>query len=61
MNKQRHAILALPEQEDELNQMISDQAKDITNIDLSSTTIDGIVKHFVLVVWHDFIYGEHAP
>ncbi len=61
MNKQNHAILSLPEQTAELDQMISDQAYDITNISFSSAVVDGTVKHFALVIWHDFIYGEHAP
>lgn len=59
--KKRHVILELPVQNQELDKMISDEAKDITNIGFSSTTVDGELKHFVLVVWHDFIYGEHTP
>jgi hypothetical protein len=61
MNKQKHVILELPEQAAELDQMISNQAHDITNIGFSSAVVDGTVKHFALVIWHDFIYGEHAP
>jgi hypothetical protein len=61
MNKQKHVILELPEQAAELDQMISNQAHDITNIGFSSVVVDGTVKHFALVIWHDFIYGEHAP
>lgn len=61
MNKQKHVILELPAQEAKLNAMISDQAVDITNIGFSSVVVDGEVKHFALVIWHDFIYGEHAP
>ncbi len=59
--KKRHVILQLPSQEAELNEMISAEAKDITNIGFSSTVVDGEVKHFALIIWHDFIYGEHSP
>lgn len=61
MNKQKHVILELPAQKEKLNAMISDQAVDLTNIGFSSVVVDGEVKHFALLIWHDFIYGEHAP
>lgn len=58
MNR-RHAILSLPEQNADFDKVISDERHDVTSINFSSTVVDGEVKHFALVVWHDFEYGEH--
>ncbi len=60
MNKQ-HAIFELPGQSADFDKVISDESNDVTNINFSSATVEGAVKHFALVVWHDFEYGEHTP
>lgn len=59
MNK-RHAILEMPEQATDFDKIISDERHDVSSINFSSAVVDGAVKHFALVVWHDFEYGEHA-
>lgn len=57
--KKRHAIFQLPSQKEFFDKLISDERNDVTNISFSSAAVDGEVKHFALVVWHGFEYGEH--
>ncbi len=57
--KKKHAILSLPDQSADFEKVISDEHHNVTSINFSSTVVDGEVKHFALVVWHDFEYGEH--
>ncbi len=58
--KTRHVILNLPEQDEIFEKIISDEAHNIQNVNFSSAVVNGEVKHYVLLVWHDFEYGEHA-
>lgn len=57
--QKKHTILELPEQNADFDTIISDDRHDVNSINFSSTTVDGQIKHFALIVWHDFEYGEH--
>lgn len=57
--KRRHAIFELPKHNEFFDKLISDEQNDVQNINFSSTVVDGEVKHFAMVVWHGFEYGEH--
>lgn len=57
--KRRHAIFELPKQNEFFDKLISDEQNEVQSINFSSTVMDGEVKHFAMVVWHGFEYGEH--
>ncbi len=58
--KMRHVIIELPAQNDAFDKIISDERHNVTSINFSSAVVDGALKHFAMIVWHDFEYGEHA-
>lgn len=55
----RNVVLELPAESKELNDIVQDKDHDIQNMSLSSSVVDGEVKHFVLVVWEDRVKEEH--
>lgn len=55
----KHIILDLSTQEEDLDKIISDEKHSIKHMDFSSVVVEGKVKHFVLVIWHDEEYGDH--
>ena len=57
--KKKHMLLELPEQGEAFQKIISDEKHDVKNVLMTSATVNGVVKHFVLVVWHDEEYGDH--
>jgi len=56
----KHAILELPLQDDDFKKILGDKKHQILNILFSSAAVEGQVKHFVLIIWHDFEYGDHT-
>ncbi|MFC1746109.1 hypothetical protein ACFL35_19105 [Candidatus Riflebacteria bacterium] len=58
--KKKHIILELPGQDEDFNKIISDQNHQVIEIAFSSAALDGQIKHFVLVVWHDYEFGDHV-
>ena len=56
---QRHTIVELPEQDELFDKIVSDPNHQITNISFSSAEVEGAVKHYALLVWHDYEYGDH--
>ena len=57
--KKKHLILELPKDGGNLNKIISDDQHDLQQVSLSSVVVNGEVRHFVLVLWHDSEYGDH--
>jgi len=57
--KKKHIVLELPEQKDLFDKILSDENHQILNTAFSSVLVDKNVKHFALVVWHDYEYGDH--
>lgn len=56
---QKHAIIGLPEQAEDFDKIISDESHNMISINFSSTVVEGDVKHFALLVWQCYEYGEH--
>jgi hypothetical protein len=59
MMKKKHTIVELPKDNGNLDKIISDEKHNVQEVSLSSVVVNGEVKHFVLVVWHDEEYGDH--
>ena len=57
--KKRHTILELPNQDEEFDKIISDINHQVTNVEFSSLKDGEKTRHYVLVVWHDYEYGDH--
>jgi len=57
--KTKNAILELPAQQKELNEITADKHHEIISISLSSVATGDDFKHFALAVWKDGDESDH--
>ncbi|HRU07399.1 MAG TPA: hypothetical protein P5137_16670 [Candidatus Brocadiia bacterium] len=55
----KHAILELPAQAAEFEDILDDENHKMRHVAFSSAVVDGALKHFVLLVWHDSEESDH--